>query len=88
MLRGLVFAAVKRGVKKKVVVLITESLHVFVKKNQEKEKVMLWSPVPKIIRTKCKAGICAMLSVDGTWFFSMVVFKHNHDLSPSKTRFF
>ena len=45
-------------------------------------------PVPKIIRMECNAEICAMLSVDGTWFFSKVMLKHNHDLSPNKARFF
>jgi hypothetical protein len=32
--------------------------------------------------------ICANLCDDGTWFLSKVELKHNHSLSPSKTRFF
>jgi hypothetical protein len=44
--------------------------------------------VPKIIRTQCKARICATLSADGKWFLSNVVVEHNHCLSPEKTRFF
>ncbi|XP_062153444.1 protein FAR1-RELATED SEQUENCE 4-like [Alnus glutinosa] len=45
-------------------------------------------PVPKIIRTQCKARICATLCADGKSFLSYVVVEHNHCLSPEKSRFF
>jgi hypothetical protein len=63
-------------------------LHVFTKANQKKAEVIVQRQFQKIIRTQCKARICATLRVDGKWFLSNVVVEHNHCLSPDKTRFF
>jgi hypothetical protein len=53
-----------------------------------KGKGVCTKAIPKIIRTQCKARICATLCADGKWFLSNVVVEHNHCLSPGKTRFF
>jgi hypothetical protein len=45
-------------------------------------------PTPTTIRTGCHARICASACVDGTWFLSKVVLKHNHQLSPRQSKIF
>jgi hypothetical protein len=69
MLRGLGFAVVKIGVKKKGGCVNYIILACICQGKPRKEKSDVMKPVLKIIRTKCKTRICVMLFVDGTWFF-------------------
>ncbi|CAJ2653121.1 unnamed protein product [Trifolium pratense] len=41
-----------------------------------------------ITKTECKARLNACISLDGTVSISRIVLEHNHDLSPTKARYF
>jgi hypothetical protein len=47
----------------------------------------LLKPNP-ITKTQCKARLNARISLDGTVAISRIVIEHNHDLSPTKARYF
>jgi hypothetical protein len=82
------FAVVKRGIKKEGGCVNYRILACSRQGKPRKGRSDGIKAVPKVIKTECKARICAMLSADGIWFLSKVVLEHNHDLSPSKARFF
>jgi hypothetical protein len=56
------------------------------KKYVSKSKNLL-KPNP-ITKTQCKARLNACICLDGTISISRIVFEHNHDLSPTKARYF
>jgi hypothetical protein len=56
------------------------------RKHESKSKNLL-KPNP-ITRTQCKARVSVAVSLDGTIRVSRVALEHNHELSPTKSRYF
>lgn len=44
--------------------------------------------VRPVSKTKYKARLTTMLGFDGNWKITSVILNHNHELSPSKSRFY
>ncbi|XP_062147885.1 protein FAR-RED IMPAIRED RESPONSE 1-like [Alnus glutinosa] len=82
------FAVIRRGIKKKGNRDVYIILACIREGKQRKSKSDAKKAIPKIIRTWCKARICAMLCANRMWRLSNVMLQHNHDLSPEKAKFF